>query len=78
VLLKLTRLFAMMMINNAHTQRGSSMVKEKLLNYEKQNIQINYKFGVLFSRENQNTEDQMYNNGVLLFVASMALNPLVI
>lgn len=54
------------------------MVKEKLLNYEKQNIQINYKFGVLFSRENQNTEDQMYNNGVLLFVASMALNPLVI
>jgi hypothetical protein len=39
------------------------VVKEKLLTYEKQNVQVNYKFGVLFSREHQTTEDQMYNNG---------------
>ena len=41
------------------------MVKEKLLTYEKQNVQVNYKFGVLFSREHQTTEDQMYNNGTI-------------
>jgi hypothetical protein len=41
------------------------VVKEKLLTYEKQNVQINYKFGVLFSREHQTTEDQMYNNGTI-------------
>jgi hypothetical protein len=43
--------------------RDSLTVKEKLLTYEKQNVQANYKFGVLFSREHQTTEDQMYNNG---------------
>jgi len=41
------------------------VVKEKLLTYEKQNVQVNYKFGVLFSREHQTTEDQMYNNGTI-------------
>lgn len=42
--------------------KDSLVVKEKLLTYEKQNVQVNYKFGVLFSREHQTTEDQMYNN----------------
>ena len=40
--------------------------EEALLQYEAKMITDHYKFGVLFCKENQTTEDEMYNNGAVI------------
>ncbi len=51
------------------------MVTQELADYEEKMIQRNYKFGVLFCKEDQVTEDQMYNNGKLYFLVCVLLLP---
>jgi hypothetical protein len=45
----------------ALTRRG--LVMQDMLEYEDKLIATKYKFGILYCRANQSTEDQMYNNG---------------
>lgn len=45
------------------TKMGGQLIKDRLLKYEDQIVRTVYKFGVLYCREGQTEEDQMYNNG---------------
>jgi hypothetical protein len=47
------------------TKLATQLIKDRLLKYEDQIVRTVYKFGVLFCKEGQTEEDDMYNNGTL-------------
>jgi hypothetical protein len=44
---------------------STQLIKDRLLKYEDQIVRTVYKFGVLYCKEGQTEEDDMYNNGAL-------------
>lgn len=47
------------------TKLATQLIKDRLLKYEDQIVRTVYKFGVLYCKEGQTEEDDMYNNGTL-------------
>lgn len=47
------------------TKLATQLIKDRLLKYEDQIVRTVYKFGVLYCKEGQTEEDDMYNNGTV-------------
>lgn len=54
-----------------------SEIKELLLKYDERSVQLNYKFGILYGKSGQNTENDMFNNGTSFAFFSVS-TPLIL
>ena len=41
-----------------------SEIRELLLQYDERSVQMKYKFGILYGKGGQNTENEMFHNGI--------------
>ena len=44
-----------------------SEIRELLLQYDERSVQMKYKFGILYGKGGQNTENEMFHNGISYF-----------
>ncbi len=56
------------------TKISGQQIKDRLLKYEDQIVRTVYKFGVLYCKEGQIVEDDMYCNGTVIITLDDAAN----